>query len=255
MLPINKIMILVKEFNTCPESWHDEFKTTMLEDIKGNYSYIHHVISSYQEMSFLRAALHHNNYENTRRFMDMYNILDSTPYYYINYLLETNPKNIIDIGCGDNVFKKSFPDLITGMDPMKDNNYGKIDMIDTFDEKFVEDHENKFDGAIAINSIHFSPINTITQRLLWVNQILRPGSRAFVSFNLETWLMATKRSQIESLFGTVPKFESVINYVNEQILATGLNFLVSDWPVLHITKHSGIRDDYNGNIRLIFSKD
>lgn len=247
-------MINVVEQNPCPDRWHNEFMTTVLPNIKANYDYIGHVINSHKEMTLLKACLHSTVYEHGRRFLDMYNILDSTPYYYIKYLLDTDPKNIIDIGCGDNGFKKSFPNLIIGLDSLEMGDcLGRVDIVEKFNQAFANKNKQLYDGVISVNAIHFSPIYSITQRLNWIAQLLTPGSRAFVSFNLETWLMYTNKKEIESIFGKYPQWDDVINYVYQQIIETELNFMVVDWPVLHITEHSTIRDDYNGNIRLVFS--
>jgi hypothetical protein len=64
--------------------------------------------------------------------------------------------------------------------------------------------------------------------------------------------MYTTQEQNQALFGKQPSFEAIVNYINDQILDTGLKFLVVDWPVLHISEHSTIRDDLNGNVRLVF---
>ena len=63
----------------------------------------------------------------------------------------------------------------------------------------------------------------------------------------------TTKNEINSIFGDIPQWEDVVNYINNQIISTKLNFLVVDWPILQISEHSTIRDDYNGNIRLVFS--
>jgi hypothetical protein len=188
----------------------------------------------------------------------MYNILDSTPYYYIKYLLDTDPSCILDIGCGKNVFKKSFPALLIGMDSGElcdERTLGSVDIVKKFDSEFVEQNQKMYPAVMSINAIHFAPIHSITQRLDWIKQLVRAKGRAFVTFNIETWLMFTDRKTIESIFGNVPQWEDVVNYVNQQILAANLDFLVVDWPVLHISKHSGIRDNYNGNVRLVFQVD
>lgn len=65
--------------------------------------------------------------------------------------------------------------------------------------------------------------------------------------------MFTGKKEIEMLFGLVTKFKDILNYIDRQIVNTGLDFLVVGWPILKVTKYSSIRDDYNGNIRLVFS--
>lgn len=244
-------MINVKEINPCdPQIWTNRFKQSPLyQKILPNYK---HVISSHREMTFLKAALNHTVYEIPRRFCDNFGILDVIPYYYIEQLMEINPKDMVDIGCGQNVFKKTYPNLL-GIDC--ETQHSCPDIVDYFDEDFCRGHAGWYDAVITINTIHFEPINTIADRILMVNQLLRPGGRAFVAFNFETWLMHTPKDQCVELFGNFPKFDDVINYVNDQIISTKLNFLTIDWPILRVTQESTIRDDYNGNIRLVFEHD
>lgn len=240
-------MIYVEEINSYnPTTWKDHFsRDPYYQNISQNYKT---VIYSYKEMSLLKAALHDTVYEAPRVFIKNYNILDAVPYYYINFLLEKSPEMIVDIGCGVNYFK---PHLnLIGIDADPKSNF---DVFDYFDKDFATNHQHHYESLISINTIHFAPITSIRERLLLVAQLIKPGGRGFVSFNFETWLMYTDKNQIESLFGTWPKFDDIANYINEQILQTGLNFIVIDWPVLHITDNSTIRDDLNGNIRLVFN--
>jgi hypothetical protein len=242
-------MINVKELNKCDTAqWLDSFrKNNFYKTILNDYDYC---ISSYREMSILKACLHHTVYETARTFTEQYRILDVVPYYYIDFLLKNHPKTIIDLGCGINNFKKYIPGLV-GIDA--DREATQADIFDFFDSDFSQGHQQCCDALMSINAIHFSPVNTITQRLKWLAELIRPGGTAFVSTNLETWLMYTDKSTIYQLFGPVPMFDNIVNYINDQILATNLNLVVNDWPVLHYTEHSTIRDDYNGNIRLVFT--
>ena len=226
--------------------WQTEFEQNpFYQTIASRYT---HSISSYYEMTVLRAAFGETVYEYGRNFLENNRILDIVPYYYIDYLLKTNPATVVDLGCGINSFKPHIPGLI-GIDA---DYASKFDIHDRFDEDFVKGQKHVFDALISINCIHFSPIDSITQRLKWASQLIKPGCRGFVSFNIETWLMYTPAEQLRTLFGSVPDFIDVVNYVNDQILASELDFLVVDWPVLHISEHSSIRDDLNGNIRLVF---
>ena len=240
----------VIELNTCNSNqWLDEFKT--LPSYQRAAQHYDHVITSYLEMTLLKAAWHHTVYELPRDFCEQYKILDCTPFYYIEKVMQTNPATVVDLGCGLNVFKKVYPNII-GIDS---NPKANFDEFDFFDEDFAQGHRHYYDGLISINTIHFSPIDTISQRLSMTKGLVKPGGRAFVSFNLETWLMHTDKQVIDSLFGPVPQFNDIVNYVNNQIVASNLNLEVVDWPVLHITENSTIRDDYNGNIRLVFCCD
>lgn len=209
-----------------------------------------HAISSHQEMTLLRAGLHQTVYVEGRKICEEYKIFDITPHYYIKFLLDISPQSIIDIGCGANVFKKIYPNLI-GMDA--DPN-AKYDEFDHFDEEFVAARTNMYDAIVTINTIHFSPIDTLRNRLLMINQLLKPRGRAFVSTNFETWLMCTDRKTLTSVFGPFPKFNDVMEYMHQEILSTDLNFLVIDYPILSYSKESTVRDDHNGNLRLVWEK-
>jgi hypothetical protein len=238
----------VKELNPCiGNKWMDEFCTIELyQQISKRYKY---TVSSYREVSLLKAALYHTVYTTSRQFLEDYRILDIIPYYYIKFLLETNPKSILDLGCGINVFKDYLPGVI-GVDA---DEKSLCDVVDHFDQEYAQGHKYNYDSVISINAIHFAPINTIAERLKWVAGLAKTGGRVFVSFNLETWLMYSDKETIQSLFGNVLTFDAVVNYVDAQISDTGLDFIVKDWPILHTNEHSTIRDDLNGNIRLVFN--
>lgn len=209
-----------------------------------------HAISSHQEMTLLKAALHHTVYVDGRKICEQYKIFDIIPHYYIKFLLDTSPDSILDIGCGDNVLKKIYPNII-GMDADPNANY---DVFDYFDEEFVDGHTNQYDAIISINAIHFSPIDTIKNRLSMIGRLLKPHGRAFVSTNFETWVMSTDKKVLVSMFGDFPKFDDVMHYIHQEIQATGLNFIVMDYPILSYSKQSSIRDEHNGNLRLVFEK-
>jgi len=241
-------MHYVQEINPCPSDWATQFKLTdFYQHIAKDYN---HVISSHKEMTVLKAALHHTVYETGRRFCDQYGILDATPYYYILSLLDINPEKIVDLGCGDNVFSKTIPGLV-GIDA---DPKSKCDIHDFFDQDFVTGHKEFCDALITINTIHFSSLDTITQRLNWCQQLLKPGGRAFVSFNIETWLMHTTTQRCQELFGPWPRVEDVIAFVDRAVTDADLKLLIYDFPISRVSAVSSIRDDYNGNIRLVFQK-
>lgn len=229
--------------------WLRDFpRTPVYQRICDHYQ---HMIGCYRDMSLLRASLHHTVYVQPRDFCEQYRVLDAVPYYYLQTVMQHQPADILDLGCGLNIFKRAWPE-IQGMDADPNS---PCDVHDHFDEVFVAGHARAYDAVIAINSVHFAPIHTMAQRLIMVKDLIRPGGRAFVATNLETWLMHTARQDIARLFGERPQFHHVIDYANQQILSTGLDFSIVDWPILHITEESTIRDDCNGNIRLVFQVD
>jgi len=240
---------MIKQLNPiCAKTWHREFsQTEHYAQACGMYK---HVISSYREMSLIKAAWHDSVYDTSRAVLEQHQVFDIVPHYYIKYLLEISPNTILDIGCGENIFKKIYPNIV-GMDS---DSKAKSDLFDHFDQDFVNGHVNVFDAVITINTVHFTAVTDIQQQLKWIHQILKPGGRAFVSTNLETWLMHTSKDCVLDLFPGVPDFYAVLNYVHQQAVDTGLNFLVMDYPALSISEDSTIRDEYNGNLRWVFTK-
>lgn len=102
-------------------------------------------------------------------------------FYYLNFLLEKNPETIYDIGCGANSFKKYFPNII-GVDP--NTHFGNApDIVNKFDDSFVEEHENTMDAAFAMNAIHFVQISEYNTQIHKFLRLLKPGGRAFITFN------------------------------------------------------------------------
>jgi SAM-dependent methyltransferase len=242
-------MITVKEINPIHvETWLAEFQQSdLFHCIRSDYQ---HVISSYREMTVLRAALNHTVYAKSRDFCQQFGILDVVPYYYIQKVMEINPELVIDLGCGLNVFKKTWPNII-GIDADENSN---CDIMDHFDRDFAQGHQQYCDALISVNAIHFAPIDQITQRLQWCANLVKPGGRAFVSFNLETWLMYTDIACISQLFGSSPQLDDIVNYVDHAVKSLSLDLIIYDWPILRVAPESTIRDDLNGNIRLVFQQ-
>ena len=116
--------------------WEKEFLNNTF--YSKNFVNYDHIIFSYQQMVLLKAALHHTVYELPRKVQRLYKILDAVPYYYVNYLLEKNPKLIVDIGCGENFFK-DYLDNIVGVDSDIDSKY---DIFDHYDEDYAKNHLN-----------------------------------------------------------------------------------------------------------------
>lgn len=229
------------------QKWRNQFPVVFNSLIK-NYD---HAIYTYQEMNVLKAVLHHTVYDAPHEVLDKYNIINALPYYYIQWILERSPRVILDVGCGTNPFKTLIPDIVGIDNRPADKNSIQCH----FDEDFADTHQKMCDALISVNAIHFSPIWTLRSRLLALAKLVRPGGRAFVAFNAETWLMSTPRPELQQHFGNYPDTGCLLEYMYEQTINTGLNFLVSDWPVAQVSEHSPIRDDLNGNVRLVFEVD
>ena len=121
----------VTEINPCQSTvWSEKFsKDPKYQHIINDHKF---TVSSYKEMTFFKAGLHNTVYEVGRKFLQLHNILDIVPYYYIDYLIEKNPKTILDLGCGLNIFKPYIPGII-GMDSFDGM---PADIYDFFDKEY-----------------------------------------------------------------------------------------------------------------------
>lgn len=169
------------------------------------------------------------------------------PLYYLDFLLEKNPRVVVDIGCGANIFKRIIP-CIHGIDPTPDNTYA--DEFGTFDSEFSQAHKDEYESVFAINSVHFVSFIDFEKRLLEFINIVKPGGRGFVTFNVTRMYERTSNEEFEKLFGGIGvNPQTVTDYVCRVIQNISAKFLVID---LYIDKE--FNEIMNGNIRLVFER-
>jgi len=160
-----------------------------------------------------------------------------TSFFYIQKLLEKEPTVIADIGCGKNFFKNFIPS-IHGIDPIYKE---YADEVDYFDKDFVQGHQEQFDCAMAINSLHFINIKDFQDTLTDFAKIIKPGGRGYITFNL---------SQIKDKTPTVDWIDNVSEYFKQQVDSVFTNVLVYD-DYINNTKEESL----DGNIRIVFEKE
>ena len=161
------------------------------------------------------------------------------PFFYISKLLEKNPKVLADIGCGMNFFKYFIPEII-GIDP---TDHPKVDNIDYFDDVYSKGHTDSFDCAMAINAIHFISLKDINKQLKSFSNIIKPGGRGFVTFNVERMIERTDEKDMIS-------DAHLSSYIKQQVDQALPNVLAYDD---YINEIEG--DVMNGNIRIAFEKE
>lgn len=83
---------------------------------------------------------------------------------------------ILDVGCGDNEFKKYFGERLTGIDPYN-KRADRADSIETYKP------DRLYDVVLALGSINFGDINTIKQQVERVVAMCKPGGKIFWRFN------------------------------------------------------------------------
>lgn len=203
----------------------------------------------YQDFSRLRACLNDTVYIHPRHFCQKHRVADMVAWYYIDQLDIKDFHNVIDVGCGINPFKPYIKNL-TGMDCDQSLD---PDQVDFFDDEYASNNANLWDRIISINSIHFASIEFFVDRINYLGNMLKPTGKAYVATNLETWLMHTPCEKIQEIFGKLPGIDEILTYLDICCRSvTGLAF--KDITVTIVDTNYGIRDDLNGNIRLIIER-
>lgn len=203
----------------------------------------------YQDFSRLRACLNDTVYIHPRHFCRDHKVADMVPWYYIDLIDIQDFHRALDIGCGINPFKPYIKNLV-GMDCDASL---VPDQVDFFDNDYVSSNTGSWDRIISINSIHFLSVEFFVERINNVKSMLKPKGRAYISTNLETWLMHTPCEKIYNIFGKIPNTDEILKHIN--FCCESISGLMLKDITVKIKDHAyGIRDDLNGNIRLIVTK-
>lgn len=166
-------------------------------------------------------------------------------FYYLNYLLEVQPKQIHDLGCGWNIFKKYIPQVI-GVGPDPKNKYSHVDIDDFVDDDYVSGHKEFFESVFSINALHMVPISDIRKRVLDFASMIKPSGRGWISFNAQRMLDC----DIDFVEKNLRNLEQTTeHYVRQQLSNLPYKLLVFD-----VFCAQGLDRDMNGNIHLVIQK-
>jgi hypothetical protein len=106
------------------------------------------------------------------------------PFYYIEWLQEINPEKIYDLGCGWNIFKKYYPNIIgVGAEDPK-SPFFYADIHDIVDDDYILGHQEYFESVFSICALHFIPLSDIRKRVLDFASMIKPGGRGWLSLNV-----------------------------------------------------------------------
>ena len=120
-------------------------------------------------------------------------------------------ESVIDIGCGQNIFKKYIPNLI-GIDPVYDAADYKTDL-----QSFVTDQ--KFDVAFCLGSIHHGNEEDIEQQISRVVALLKPKARIY-------W-------RLNPYAGKFGKFEWTLEYSFKFAKQFNFDLVHHEWEMIH----------------------
>ena len=170
------------------------------------------------------------------------------PFFYLEPLLSNNPKEIYDLGCGWNIFKKYIHN-ITGVDRSQ-----FADINSFVDDEFVKQHQNYFESVFSINALHFRPLAHLEDIINEFISMIKPSGRGFLALNLARMYEKTNYNFTEKIASRFDKkfkknkvYEEYIKSILDNI--TTVNFLIVDIDI-----NKSLSDAMDGNIRLVIEK-
>ena len=97
--------------------------------------------------------------------------------YHLLDTLGIGDRRCVDIGCGDNVFKRTYPGL-WGVDPHNERHRDEL-----LTPEWYTHNWGQWAHAFTCNAIHFCDQDTIVHNIAKVRGILRPGGTAVITIN------------------------------------------------------------------------
>lgn len=161
-------------------------------------------------------------------------------FYYIDYLYNTKPTSVIDVGCGECIWKKWFPNII-GFDP-NSNEFSQQDFVDYFDEDFSNGHAQWYDSGMALNSLHFINWNYIPTQLNLAMNIVKKQFLFTFNFN------AIANKPTNDRKALISEFTRILESLDYDII-------LLDYPYLRGTSLNSLSNwsCINGDVRFILS--
>jgi len=180
------------------------------------------------------VALRHTSYSTSRELLCC-KAITIAPFYYLNFLIEQNPLQIYDLGCGCNLFKKHITNII-GVDPQ----HAAADLKDFVDDDFVKHHQNYFESVFSINALHFIPLKMIRHRVEQFISMIAPGGRGFLVLNMMRMLELDIET-VNSLIGT--ELINIKKFISEKENRLA-DFLLENCPILEHKENRLILEHY-----------
>ena len=188
-------------------------------------------------------------------------IVPMSSFYYLQYLLEKDPKMIIDLGCGDNFFKLYIPQVY-GIDGMPPNNkWFEADAHQLINDYWMESKKDTYESLMTINAIHFRPIEALRDAIILTINMVKAGGRGYMAFNVArllekcsierfTWLNDKNRTNKSSdhMPGYYERVLEVEDYIRKQLYNLPANILVFDLDLTYV------EDAMDGNLRIVFER-
>jgi len=187
---------------------------------------------------------HHSS--TTPRWRHMHGYFTMASFYYLGFIMREHPTTVADIGCGENVFKAFYPQIV-GYDPF----IPSADHEAYFDDDFASANRRAFDSAFACNSIHFSSMGEFPRMLDLLASTVKPGGIVHATANLTRFLDAEATAEGRE-HGYAESVDMALR-ADSMLRSLGLDWLVVDQCYDGI--YPGDLDFNNGilgNLRLVF---
>lgn len=171
------------------------------------------------------------------------------PFYYLEKLLEINPINIYDLGCGWNIFKRYIPNVI-GVSPTH-NLDNHADIHDQIDDDYINMHQNYFESVFSICALHFIPLSKLEETVSGFASMVKPNGqgRGFLTLNMLRMIERTPHEFLKKHINADPTAHDYEQYVRSILEKIDINYLILD------VDFSQSMDEYmDGNIRIVFDR-
>lgn len=180
--------------------------------------------------------------------------------YYLNFLLEKNPNKIYDIGCGWNIWKRYYPQII-GIDSEPSNSYA--DIIQRFDNNFIRDFRNKIESLMSVN-INLGVIpdekqqfgcipctyENYAQQVEYLMQVIKPGGRAYFAISRHGMFKFTPKEWYKENNVHPYDYDKLSNLLLDSIKSLPLDVVSFDCELDLLESVPA----FDGCIRLVFDK-
>jgi hypothetical protein len=163
-------------------------------------------------------------------------------FYYIEYLTKHNPKEIYDLGCGWNIFKKYIPEVIgvAGEPESVSNYYG--DMNDYIDDQYIENHRDYYESVMCLGTLNFLPIKDFRKIVTGFVSMIKTGGHGLLTLNIGPMIQCDN----SGFEGFEPA--NYEKYIRKELVDVDCEFEVVD---VDLTVMSEMM---NGNVRLVCHK-
>jgi hypothetical protein len=163
-------------------------------------------------------------------------------FYYIEYLTRHNPKEIYDLGCGWNIFKRYIPGVIgVGGEPESCSNY-YADIHDYIDDDYILQHRDYYESVMCLGTLNFLPFGDFGKIVKGFVSMIKPGGHGLLTLNIGPMIECSNEG-----------FEGYTPADYEQYIRTELETVDCEFEVVDVDL-TVMSEMMNGNVRLVCHK-